>query len=466
VAATALRLLAGPAPDQARAYDLAKLGYVEQEYLLSGTAESYEMVGERTPNGQWAVRALAADPFTTRMVVRQPASDADFSGTVVVEWLNVSGGLDAAPDWMLTHTHLTRSGHGWVGVSAQRAGIEGGGLVEGMHLKKLYPDRYAVLSHPGDAFSFDIFSQAGRVLRAEPGLLPAPTNGRTLRLLASGHSQSGAFLVTYINAVDQQAAVYDGFLVHGRTGVGAALDTGFRPGAATDGASEKIRADLRVPVIVLQTETDVTLLGSGRAEQADSGLLRLWELAGAAHADTYLLVASGHDDGALPARRLAELLRPTTDTVAGHTAMPINAGPQQHYVECAAIERLGAWVAGRAEPPSAPRLDLTADGRDLRRDELGVATGGVRTPWTDVPAAILSGTGQSGELFAFLLGTTRELRAADLARLYPGGKADYLRKFEASLDATIQAGFLLAEDRAQILAVADAGWPGVARALP
>jgi hypothetical protein len=457
---TSLRPLAGRVPDQATAYDLAKIGYCEQEFLLTGTASSYRLAGERGPDGRWEITPDQTAPYTTRLVLRRPAADADFSGTVLVEWLNVSGGLDAAPDWMLAHTHLIRSGHAWVGVSAQRAGIEGGGLVEGLHLKKLYPDRYSVLSHPGDAFSFDIFSQAGRALRAGPGLLPAPTSLRTLRLLASGHSQSAAFLVTYVNAVDRQAAVYDGFLVHGRTGAGAALDTGFRPGAATDGTGEKIRADLRVPVIVLQTETDVTLLGSGRAEQADSGLLRLWEVAGAAHANTYLLVASGQDDGSLGAERLAELLRPTMDTVVGHTETPINGGPQHHYVECAAIERLDAWVAGRAEPPSAPRLDLTADGRDLRRDERGVATGGVRTPWTDVPTAILSGTGQSGELFAFLLGTTRELGAADLARLYPGGKADYLRKFEASLDATIQAGFLLAEDRGQILAVADAGWPG------
>ena len=93
------------------------------------------------------------------------------------------------------------------------------------------------------------------------------------------------------------------------------------------------------------------------------------------------------------------------------------------------------------------------------RDDLGIATGGIRTPWTDVPVAILSGTGQRGELFAFLFGTTTALTDADLARLYPGGQADYLAQFERSLDAAIKAGFLLAEDRAEILAVAAASWP-------
>ncbi len=447
-----LQPLPGPIPDPAGAYDLAKLGYTEQEFLLSGAAEAYRLAAERTSDGQWTVLPADRAAFTTRVLVRQPADPGDFSGTLVVEWLNVSGGLDAAPDWMLTHTHLLRRGHAWAGVSAQRAGIEGGGMVESMHLKKAHPERYAGLSHPGDAWSFDIFSQAGHALRS---VVPPPVSARPVRMLASGHSQSGAFLVTYVNAVDPLAAVYDGFLVHGRTGAGAALDTGFQPGATT---GEQIRADLRVPVIVLQTETDVTLLGSGLANQSDGDLLRNWELAGAAHADTYLLFASGQDDGNLPPERLAELLRPTTDILMGRTAAPINSGPQHHYVECAAIEQLDAWVAGRGTPPAAARLN--AAGRDYVRDDLGIATGGIRTPWTDVPVTILSGTGQRGELFAFLFGTTAPLPAGDLARLYPGGKADYLAQFELSLDATIKAGFLLTEDRCEILAVAAASWPG------
>jgi hypothetical protein len=450
----------GRIPDPAGAYDLAALGYTEQEFLLEGTARSYRLTSERTPDGRWSVEPADEAPYTTRVLLRRPADDARFSGTVVVEWLNVSGGLDAAPDWMLAHTHLLRRGHAWAGVSAQRAGIEGGGLVDGMHLKAAHPQRYAALSHPGDAWSFDIFSQAGRALRAEPGLLSDASGMPAARLLAGGHSQSGAFLVTYVNAIDPVAAVFDGFLVHGRTGAGAALETGFQPGARTQAAGEAIRADLRVPVLVLQTETDVTLLGSRLAQQADGDLLRNWEIAGAAHADTYLLFASGLDDGALPAGRLAELLRPTTDILMGTTALPINSGPQHHYVECAAFDQLDAWVAGRAKPPSAARLDLTADGRDLRRDNLGIATGGIRTPWTDVPVAVLSGTGQRGEMFAFLFGTTTGLSDADLARLYPGGKADYLAKFEASLDAAIEAGFLLADDRLEMLAVASACWPG------
>ncbi len=457
MSAARLAELPGPVPVTAGAFNLAGLGYVEQEFRLDGTADSYRLTGERGPDGQWHVQADESAPFTTRLLVRRPADPASFSGTVLVEWLNVSGGLDAAPDWMLAHTDLLRQGHAWAGVSAQRAGIEGGGMVDGLHLKVSHPQRYADLSHPGDRWAFDIFSQAGHVIRTQAGLPAQGRNGNPLRLLASGHSQSGSFLVTYINAIDWLAAVYDGFLVHGRPGVAASLDTGFSP-AGLGGAAERIRDDLRVPVIVLQTETDVALLGSGRAAQLDGELLRNWELAGAAHADTYLLFASGMDDGHLPPEQLAQLLKPTTDILMGTTESPVNSGPQHHYVECAAVEQLDGWVRGEAKPPSAPRLVLTADGRDLQRDELGIATGGIRTPWTDVPTSVLSGTGQRGELFAFLFGTTGQFSEADLARLYPGGREDYLAKFASSLEATIAAGFLLAEDQPQILALAAAAW--------
>jgi hypothetical protein len=452
----------GPSPLPAGAYDLGALGYVEEEFVFAGDATSYRLAGERAGDGRWTVEPDAVSPFVTRILVRRPADGTEFSGTVVAEWMNVSGGIDAPPIWMMTHTHLVRRRHAWVGVTAQRAGLEGGGLVDnGMHLKMLFPDRYGILSHPGDAWSFDIFSQAGRALRTGAGMLGAHA---ARRLLASGHSQSAAFLVTYINALDARDQVFDGFAVHGRTATAAALDTGFSPGRpGSQMTAERIRSDPRVPVLVLQTETDQVLLGGGQIGQPDGSLMRNWEIAGAAHADTYLMVASGHDDGALPAEQMAELTRPTRSIVLGTTEIPVNSGLQHHYVACAALEHLDTWAGGGAAPPVSPRLDLSADATELRRDELGIATGGIRTPWTDAPVAVLSGVGQRGaNMFAFLFGVTTEFPPGQLGRLYPGGVADYLARFERALDTAITAGFLLREDRAEALAVAASAareWP-------
>ena len=111
----------------------------------------------------------------------------------------------------------------------------------------------------------------------------------------------------------------------------------------------------------------------------------------------------------------------------------------------------------------APRLE-TIQGEagappKLALDELGNAKGGIRTPWVDAPTAKLSGFGNTGGPFAFLLGTTEAFDAATLQRLYPGGQADYLRKFDAALARTVKAGFMLPADQAEARALAAALYP-------
>jgi hypothetical protein len=448
-------------------YDLSVSAYVEEEFFLAGTARSFELVGERSEDGQWTVTPAAAAPFKTRVLVRRPADASRFSGTVHVEWLNVSGNTDAAPDWSYLHREIVRRGAAWVGVSAQKVGIEGGGLpfMPDASLKKLNPDRYGSLVHPGDAFSYDMFTQAARSLVDEDG--PSPLGPlHPERLMAIGESQSAAFLVTYINAIDPLEQVFDGYFVHGRGTAGAALD-GFRliprDGADVDldairrqQTPERIRPDVRSPVLVLQSETDVVGLGGGRAEQDDGERLRQWEVAGAAHADTYLLLAAQTDAGFTAAEEMAQLIGTTRLPAPMATDLPINSGPQQHYVGEAGLRQLERWVAEGVAPPPADRLEVKGDGLDT--DEHGIARGGVRTPWVDVPVAVLSGLGQSGGGFAFLFGTTEQFNADELARLYPGGKDEYLARFRAALTEAIDAGFLLEDDRREIEEIAAASW--------
>jgi Alpha/beta hydrolase domain len=465
----AFEVIPGAPLDFMRDFDLAALGYEEAEYQVTGNACSYELEGERSEDGRWTVTPAAEAPFRTRFIVRKPSDPKRFSGVVIVEWHNVSAGIDAAPDWGFFHRAAMAAGHVFVGVSAQKAGIDGGGIAEGLHLKLLDPSRYEQLDHPGDAWSFDIFTQVGRLLRLHAD--DNPLGGLTAqRLIAAGESQSAACLVTYINAIDSHAQVFDGFFVHGRPAGGLTLDGVFirsvnpEPGVVPriDTAlskGERIRDDARVPVLVLQSETDVIILGGLRARQPDSDRFRLWEMAGAAHADTYTVSAGRHDDGSLSGERLAELLRPTTNLMIGQTETPINSGPQQHYVAQAALDHLVRWVLEGVAPPTAPRLEVDDTGADFHKDGRDNVLGGIRTPWVDVPAATLSGLGQAGDSFAFLFGRTAPFDDATLSELYPGGKAEYLERFEKSLDATIEAGFVRAEDGPEILAIAAASYP-------
>ena len=84
-------------------------GYTEDEYFVSGDATAYSAKGTLSTDGKWDVAATdETAPYTTRVVVRRPKDAADFNGTLVVEWLNVSAGRDSDPDFGFLAQELGR----------------------------------------------------------------------------------------------------------------------------------------------------------------------------------------------------------------------------------------------------------------------------------------------------------------------------------------------------------------------
>ncbi len=438
-------------------FDLSTLGYQETELFLAGTATSYGADGPLTSDGMWTVLPAATAEYRTRIVVRRPVDPADFSGTVFVEWLNVSGGLDASPDWTYTHNELVRSGAAWVGVSAQAAGVVGGGnpLGAAFALKSADPDRYASLVHPGDDYSYDIFSQAGAAVwfgDALGGLDPE-------YVIAVGESQSAFRLSTYVNAVAPTLDVYDGYLIHSRSGGGAPLAEGF-PAPNPN----RVRTDLDVPVLVFLAETDLVgdRLGAAAARQPDTDLYRSWEVAGTAHADAYMLGIGDTDDGSGGGddALFAAMSDPPTGVYGGiiDCDTGVNTGPHT-YVLRSAIRSLDHWVRTGEAPPEMPQLELDDAGEGYVLDEVGNAKGGVRTPQVDVPVAVLSGLGQSGAGFCGLFGTTVPLDAAALAQRYPDHDA-FVAQWNEAVDRAVDAGALLEPDAEQLRRVAAASTVG------
>ncbi len=448
------------------AFDVGSVGYVVEEFFISGTASSYTPTAELDSDGRWSVIPSGAADYTTRIAVLTPADRAQFNGTVLIEWLNVSGGIDAPAVWMMAHREIVRAGYAYIAVSAQKVGVDGGASLLGvdMSLKSHDPTRYASLHHPGDAFCYDIFSQVGALVRN----VEDETALRGLRVehtVAVGESQSAMFLTTYINAVDPLARIYDGFLVHSRFASAAPLDGSsiFDDLQNSTPQAVAFRPDLRVPLLTIITETD--LFGSERegyyfARQPDSQWLRVWEIPGAAHADNYTIQVAPIDSGSAPLEDIVAAYAPTNMLMGQQLAHYINFAPQHHYVVQAALAALNTWVETDQPAPTAPPIQVrnTAEPQPIL-DPNGLAQGGIRTPWVDVPIARTSGLGGEESIMSAIFGSGELFDTATLRRLYPGGIEQYLESFTVALDTAIRSGFILPADRAEILQLAAATYP-------
>jgi hypothetical protein len=444
---------------------LATAGYEAREYFVSGTATSYRSVNDLPANGMWEVEPAGSAAYKTRILVYRPVNAARFNGTVVVEWFNVSGGLEAGPGWTLMHSELLRRGYAWIGVSAQYGGVEGYpgtslGLVK-MDLKTVDAQRYGSLSHPGDEYCHDIFAQVAGAIRGPDRVNPL-AGCRVERILAVGQSQSAMQLTAYINAIQPRVQLFDGFLLHGRpcsASFGRVSPEGGDLSKVekidlSDMAPVLLRTDISVPVLILESETDVMILGYYRARQGDTDKIRLWEMAGTAHADLYVVVTGANDTGNDPSvANVVEVTSPYPGII--ECPLPINSGPQ-HFIAKAAIHHLDKWVRTGVAPAVAARLEIAGDPPAFVLDALGNAKGGIRTPYVDVPIATLSGLGQPAiPLITSLFGTTKLFDDATLSRLYPDHWT-YVTAVGKSTDAAIQAGFLMPEDGELIKAAAAA----------
>ena len=434
-------------------FDFGIVGYQQREFFVSGTATAFTNLNELGEDGLWEAEPASEADYKTRVVVYRPADPADFSGVVYVEWLNVTAGFDTPPSWGSGHVELLRSGHAWVGVSAQIVGIEGAdrGLIP-LHLKEVNPARYGDLLHPGDSYSYDMFSQVAQALR-EPGELDLLEGLSPTRLIGMGESQSASRLVTYINAVHPLYNPYDGYMLHSRGGGSAPLaQDPLEPIETPEGV--KIRTDLNVPVMNFQTETDVLTLESITARQEDNPRFRLWETAGTAHGDYYSFISGRNDFGEGP--QFAVVVE--VDSILGfiQSERPMNAGPMA-WVFNASLNALTDWVVDGTEPPTADRLDVNDDASAFIFDELGNVTGGIRNPYVDAPAARLSGEPNTGDSFCFLFGTTELFDAATMASLYVD-KQGYIDAVADAADEAVAAGFLLAPDAERIKAAAALQW--------
>lgn len=399
-------------------FDLSALGYVEEEFFVSGTARSHTQ-------GEPAA-------YTTRIIVRRPSNAARFNGTVLLDWVNVTAQFENAVDTLEAHALFHREGYAYVHVSAQAAGV----CCIPLTPKTWDPERYEALSHPGDDYAFDMFSQIAQAIRAPAGV--DPMGGlRVQRLIAMGQSQSASRLYAYVNEVQRQAGVIDAFLIH--SGGGRTYD----PAPP-------------VPVLQLFSEAE-----ADPAAPFSGANYRAWEIAGAAHQDFWVGYHQVFGQGP---RALADApQQPSSADEELHAAAAnygeqvtplslacIVAGTQfpMRYAVGAAIDALDRWLRTGVAPPQGARYQFDEAGA-LARDAHGNALGGIRLPPVEVPVARYASDACG------LGGITVPFSDLELQQLYPT-HADYACRMEEATQRALAQGFLLPADASELMARAQA----------
>lgn len=442
----------------AAARDVGAECYLEEEFVLEGTAVPYEWPIGRTPaaDGRWRVVEGDARPFRTRVLIRRPFDPAHFNGCVVVVWVDVTAGFDVL-EW---ETDEALNGCAWAFVSAQHVGVHGwrgttdGGLVG------WDPERYGTLHIDHDDLSYDIFTQAAEAVgphRAPPDR-PGdvdPLGGLDVQyVMAAGSGQGAARLATYRNAIQSRTEAFDAFLLDRWFGTAAPL--GDDPVTQRDDAAARaarderthrgehlLRTDLEVPTLVFLTESEVPACAHVR--QPDDEQLRVWEIAGASHC-----TAAGR-------RRLAAQLardlpdatpEPCTESTPGPYLNDFDERPARD----AAIRALCDWIATGEAPAEQPRLRIEASTGVVARDRDGNAEGGIRLPDFAAPLARRRGRNDRPGA-AGLCGAVEPFTRDELVARYPTIEA-YLEQYERAARAAHRAGVLLPRERDRLVETA------------
>lgn len=440
----------GAAAYQAVPEDLAGKGYVEEEVLVSGTSNVYTWPAP----GPAQVRTADA-PYTTRALIRRPADARDFSGNVVVEMLNPSNLFDLNIGWAVANRQIVDSGDAWIGITAKPISVDA--------LKTFDADRYAdlafdnplALDDPANCATvatdssretenglvWDIYSQVGAWARSDAASNPLRYGGADTLVdhaYGFGYSQTGGYLVNYINGIHPRvvesdgAPIYDAYIV-GVAGGGFAGAYPMNQCEAAPPVDDPRRqfSDVGVPIMRLMSQSDYLRgIGSRRPDSDAAGdRYRHYEMAGAGHATPDELYYSA---------------RPEDIVAAGRSVPPgeCNEGPRSRFPSSiffdAALRNMDRWVRDGIAPPRAEPI-LVRDGQPVL-DSLGNVQGGLRSPYLDTPTSTWYGSA-TGASFCYIAGYEVPLPRATLERLWRN-RALYVYRVSRNVSGLKAQGFL------------------------
>jgi alpha/beta hydrolase family protein len=436
--------------------NLKKYGYVEEEFIVTGTANVYDWQAD----GTLTVKTPAV-PYGTRILVRRPAAQGRFSGDVVVEALNAVRRFDWPWIWGYSHESFLERGDAWVGITMPASSVA---------VRTFNPTRYAAVSFPNptpeacppangpapafeDGLRWDAISQVGALLKSS--VASRPLAGLRVEAIYLTQGQSPDMMV-YINAIHSHAnlangkPVYDGYLVKQPGNPGRI--NGCAPALPANDPRLAIKA-VNVPVVAVVAQGEV--VGSAPWRRADSdepgSRFRLYEIAGGSHIEWasykgFPLIEDQAKAGIMPAGT-----RDWPFAAKCDPDIPLDVVPIMTYAFDAAFANLEQWVRKGTAPPRAPRMELKDAGTpqaSVVTDPTGNGIGGVRNPYVDVPVATYFPTSTGP-------GNCREMGHkidfdADRLKTLHGGDKDYAAKMTQSVDRLVKERWLTEADGKKI----------------
>lgn len=383
--------------------DLEDRGYHVEEFAVSGHARVFR-------EGELPDAYDRRGTYTTRVLAIRPNSDAAFSGVVHIELINPSAGEDFPMFWPDAGFHLMERGDAYLGVTCKAVTVD--------DLRARDPERYSSLCVAHDSIMWDLLGAVARSCHEAGGggLLPG-LRAPQMRL-ATGWSQSGSFLRTYIaerihhehsaelSAGRDSDEILDGYLIgvssggfgpHGYIELARdgeiEFDEMFRPTtpnpaqiSMTD--ARRIMLEPPVPVIEYMSEDEAVQHVWHRRPDSDlpGDRYRCYQVPGRGHETGLLSDADRADElGLAPGEA------PTSEPPIRHDS--------SRWLIASTINHLVAWVDGVAPPRADPIRVEVKRGRPqdpsgidysqvtMPHDHNGYARGGLRHLDADVPTA-------------------------------------------------------------------------------
>ena len=435
------------------AFDLSKAGYIEEEFIVTGTANVYDWA----PDGAVSVKTPNAS-YGTRILVRRPTDQARFSGSVIVELLFPARRFDWSMMWGFSHDHIIEHGDAWVGISLPAVADA---------LKKFNATRYAAVSFANptpnapcgnnpapaieDGLRWDMISQVGALLKSTAA--GGPLAGMPVQALYL--TTQGSDVATYANAIHANLQngkpVYDGYLLKAGFNM-----TRLNQCAAVPAANDprQMIKNVGVPVIEVAAQGEIiggTLAVRRTDNDEPNDRFRLYEVASAGHIDK-----SAYFGFPLQQDQVAAV-----GNAQGTVDWPFNAKcePDIPLMEPSlmgltfnsAFSNLDQWVKKGIPAPRAPRVSLMNPGTPqdiIASDKLGHGLGGVRTPFIDVPDATYF-TSSPGPGTCREIGHKLPFDTARITELY-GSRRAYMSLFRETVDRLVKERWLTEGDAKRI----------------